>query len=213
MKKQTLGTLALACATMMGPLVIGAQTNNTNPSQDTAGTHSQGGSTPGSTEAGSMSGMQGMSATATQDKQFVQEASLSDYTEITFSQLALQQSQDPQVKAYAQKMITDHQKLETEMKPGADKLGVTPATSLDSDHQQKYDALKQLSGAAFDKQYMTDMSVDHHKSLDAFKSEESSTQDKQLKPVVKKGEKVVAQHTQMADKMVTKMGGSSASGM
>ncbi len=153
------------------------------------------------------------SSTADQDKQFVTQASLSDYTEMTFSQLALQKSSNPQVKAYAQKMITDHQKLEASMKPAADKLGVTPATALDSDHQQMYDQMSKLSGADFDKQYMTAMDQDHHKSLDSFKSEESSTQDPQLKPVVKKGEKVVAQHTVMADKMQAKMGAGTPSGI
>lgn len=153
------------------------------------------------------------SPTADQDKQFLMQASLGDYTEMTFSQLALQKSSDPHVKAYAQKMIHDHQKLEADMKPFADKLGVSPATALDSDHQQKYDALNQMTGAAFDKQYMTDMDVDHHKTLDAFKSEESSTQDAQLKPVVMKGEKVVAQHTDMADKLQSRLGGAQASGV
>ncbi|HLI77482.1 MAG TPA: DUF4142 domain-containing protein, partial [Acidobacteriaceae bacterium] len=150
------------------------------------------------------------SPTADQDKQFVMQASLGDYTEITFSQLALQKSTNPKVKAYAQKMITDHNQLETEMKPVADKLGVTPATALDSQHQQLYDQLNGLSGADFDKQYISDMDTDHHKTLDAFKAEEASTQDKQLKPIVKKGEKVVAMHTTMADKLTTSMGGTAA---
>ena len=70
-----------------------------------------------------------------------------------------------------------------------------------------------MSGADFDKQYMTDMSADHHKALDLFKQEESSTQNAAMKPVVAKGEKVVAQHTMMADKMATKLGGTAASGM
>lgn len=152
------------------------------------------------------------SASADQDKQFITQASLSDYTEITFSQLALKNAENPKVKAYAQKMITDHQKLEADMKPFADKLGVTPATALDAEHQQMYDQMTKLSGAEFDKQYMTAMDTDHHKALDAFKAEETSTQDAQLKPVVKKGEKVVAQHTAMADKMQAKMG-AAASGM
>ena len=147
-----------------------------------------------------------------QDKQFLMTASQGDYTEITFSQLALQKSTNPQVKAYAQKMITDHQTLEQEMKPFADQMGVTPVTTLDSMHQQLYDQLNGLSGADFDKQYMSNMDTDHHKTLDAFKTEESTTTDTKLKPTVKKGEKVVAQHTEMADKMVKKMGGT-ASGM
>ena len=152
------------------------------------------------------------SPTMDQDKQFVTMASLGDYTEITFSQLALQKSTNAKVKEYAQQMITDHNQLEANMKPVADKLGVTPATALDSDHQQKYDQMGQLSGADFDKQYIAAMDTDHHKTLDAFKSEEASTQDKQLKPIVKKGEKVVAQHAAMADKMQKSMGGM-ASGM
>ena len=154
-----------------------------------------------------------MSPTMDQDKTFVQTAALSDYTEITFSQLATQKATNPKVKAYAQKMITDHQTLEAKMKPEADKLGVTPPTALDSDHQQKYDALNGMSGADFDKTYMQAMDTDHHKALDAFKQEASTTQDAQLKPIVKQGEKVVAQHTTMADKMVTSMGGTPASGM
>ncbi len=151
-------------------------------------------------------------AQSDQDKQFLMTASQSDYTEMTFSKLALQKSNNPQVKQYAQKMIDDHTKLEAEMKPFADKMSVTPVTTLDADHQQKYDQLSSMSGTDFDKGYMSAMDTDHHKSLDSFKSELSSTQDPQFKRVVAKGEKVVAQHTVMADKMSTKMGGT-ASGM
>ncbi len=154
-----------------------------------------------------------MSPTMDQDKTFVQTAAQSDFTEITFSKLATQKATNPKVKAYAQKMITDHDTLEAKMKPKADALGVTPPTALDSDHQQKYDALNGMSGSDFDKTYMMDMDADHHKALDAFKTEESTTQDAQLKPIVKQGEKVVAQHTTMADKMVTAMGGTPVSGM
>ena len=189
MKKHTMFTMALGCAALVGPTLTGAQTG----------------------AAGATGSMAGMNMGSDQDKQFLMQASLSDYTEITFSQLALQKSTNPQVKAYAQKMITDHQTLEAKMKPFADQMGVTPATALDAQHQQLYDQMNQLSGADLDKQYMSAMSADHHKSLDSFKTEETSTQDKQLKPTVKQGEKVVAQHTEMADKMVKKMGGASAS--
>ncbi len=189
MKMQMMYTLALGCVTMTGPALLSAQTMSCTPGH-----------------------MGTMAMGSDADKQFVMTASLSDYTEITFSQLALQKSTNPKVKAYAQKMITDHQKLEAEMKPVADKMGVAPATALDSDHQAKYDAMGQLSGADLDKQYMTAMSTDHHKSLDAFKAEASTTKDMQLKPIVLKGEKVVAQHTAMADKMQAKMG-SPVSGM
>lgn len=145
-----------------------------------------------------------------QDKQFLMTASQGDLTEITLSKLALTKSSNSQVKAYAQRMIADHTKLESAMKPFADQMSVPPATALNPEHQQLLDQLQPLSGADFDKQYMSDMDTSHHATLDAFKSELSTTQDAQLKPTVMKGEKVVAKHTEMADKLSQKLGGSSA---
>jgi putative membrane protein len=150
-------------------------------------------------------------SSADTDKQFLTTASQSDYTEIKFSQLAAEKATNPRVKAYANKMITDHNKLEAEMKPYADKWGVTPVMTLDADHQAKYDALSSMSGMDFVKTYMTDMDADHHKALSAFKSEETATTDQDFKKTVAKGEKVVAQHTMMADKAVTMMGGTPGS--
>ena len=141
-----------------------------------------------------------------QDKQFLMTASQGDYTEITFSKLALQKSNNPQVKSYAQQMITDHNKLEDSMKPFANEMGVQPVMTLDPMHQQKYDQLSSLSGPDFDKQYMSDMDTDHHSTLDAFRAELSSTTYAQMKPTVKRGEKVVAEHTQMADKLSGQLG-------
>lgn len=145
-----------------------------------------------------------------QDKQFIATASQSDLTEITLSKLALTKGSNPQIKAYAQKMIKDHTKLEAEMKPFADQMGVPPATALNGEHQQLLDQLQGLSGAGFDKQYAADMDTSHHAALDVFKTELSTTQDAQLKPTVAKGEKVVAEHTMMADKLNKKLGGTSS---
>jgi putative membrane protein len=141
------------------------------------------------------------------EKQFIIQASQSDFTEIKFSQLASEKATNPQVKAFAAKMITDHQKLESDMKPFADKNGVTPAMELDLEHQQKYDALSKLSGAGFDTSYMSAMSADHHLALDLFKAEAASpSADAGFVATVKKGEKVVEMHTKMADLAVKKMG-------
>ncbi len=145
-----------------------------------------------------------------QDKQFIMTASQSDLTEITLSKLALSKTMNSKVKAYAEKMIRDHTKLEADMKPYADKMGVPPATALNDEHQQLLTQLQGLSGADFDKQYMSDMDTSHHATLDAFKSELSTTTDAQLKPTVRKGERVVAQHTELADKLSKQLGGTTA---
>lgn len=189
----TLRGMVLGCAVLLSSAAVTAQTSD----MSAAGASSQ--------ANGASAQSAGMAPSGDMDKDFLMKASQSDFTEMKFSQLALQKATHPRVKAYAQKMIDDHTKLEAEMKPFADKMGVTPVTELDSEHQAKYDALNQMTGMDFDKTYMTGMAQDHHVALDLFKAEEKSASDPSMKSVVAKGEKAVAMHTKMADMAVEKM--------
>lgn len=132
------------------------------------------------------------------DKQFLAKASQSDVNEIKLSQLAEQKASNPAVKAFAKKMVSEHEKLSASMKPFASSWGVTPPTDLDDDHKQEYSKLSGLSGADFDKEYMEQMVSDHTKALDAFTSEAKDTKDAKFKAAVLKGKTVVAAHKNMA---------------
>jgi len=140
-----------------------------------------------------------------QDKAFLTKASQSDFDEIKLSQLAAGKTNDPAVKSFANKMITDHTALEQQMKPFADQWGLTPASHLDAEHQDLYEKLNGLSGEAFDKEYMGAMDKDHHKALGEFQAE-SETAQGSFKQAVSQGEKVIAQHTKMADELAGKLG-------
>jgi putative membrane protein len=109
------------------------------------------------------------------------------------------------VKAFAQKMVVDHNHLEASMKPYATAWSLTPPTGPDADHQALYDKLNGLSGADFDKAYMTPMSEDHHKALDAFTQQADASTDAKFKASVIKGKAVVAAHTSMADGLNAKL--------
>ena len=50
------------------------------------------------------------------------------------------------------------------------------------------------------------MDRDHHEDLKDFQDEVNSTQVAQIKTTVSAGEKVIAEHTQMADTLAKKMG-------
>lgn len=139
------------------------------------------------------------------DKQFLTVASQGDFNEIRLSQLAQTKSSNPQVKAFANKMIADHNKLETQLVEFARKWDVAPANEMDAEHQGIYDHLNGLSGPDFDKAYLTAMAADHHKALDAFTAEAQSAQDSHFRSTVSKGRKVVAAHTTMADDLLHKM--------
>ena len=140
------------------------------------------------------------------DKTFVMMADEGNSAEISASQIALKKSKNPDVKAYATQMISDHQKLRSDMAPYAQKLGVMTPQPLNATHKAEDQRLSQLSGKKFDAEYLKAMSEDHNKTLGMFRNEEATTADPSLKSAVMQGDPVVAQHLQMANDMASKMG-------
>jgi predicted outer membrane protein len=93
---------------------------------------------------------------------FIEKAALANMAEIQLGQLAETRAQSPEVKAFAQMMVTDHTKALDELKQAAGTATIPSA--LDKKHQKLHDKLSKLSGAEFDKKYMEAM-VDGHKDV------------------------------------------------
>jgi putative membrane protein len=137
-------------------------------------------------------------AASDDDKKFLAIAAQSDQNEIALSQLAEQKATNPAVKAFAEKMVTEHTKMSESMKPFADSWGLTPPSGPDGDHQKELDKLNGLSGGEFDKEYISQMVSDHSKALRAFTTEAKDTKDVKFRAAVIKGKTVVAAHKNMA---------------
>ena len=147
-----------------------------------------------------------MRAQSHSDKEFLKTAAQGDIVEVELAKLALKKSSDPQIQAFAKRMIHDHETLERDMKPFLVQAGIQPPASLNTEHQHLYNKLNGLSGEEFNKAYVADMDKDHHQDLADFQKEIASTQDAQLKATVEQGEKVIAEHVQMIDGIDRKMG-------
>jgi putative membrane protein len=132
------------------------------------------------------------------DKKFLATAAQSDQNEIALSKLAEEKSTNSDVKAFAQKMITEHTKMTASMKPFAESWGLTPPSGPDADSQKELDKLNGLSGNDFDKEYMSQMVSDHSKALSAFTTEAKDTKDMKFRAVVLQGKTHVAAHKNMA---------------
>ncbi len=144
--------------------------------------------------------------TKSADKSFIKDSMEGSLAEVNFAKLALQKSQDKNVREFATKMIHDHEMLIAEMKPLAKEMGVrVPSGAPISDHA-KYMELKMKSGTDFDRAYVEAMVKDHHDDLQTFLNEEGKTSNPQLKAAVEKGESVIREHTEMIDK-IAHMGG------
>jgi putative membrane protein len=135
------------------------------------------------------------------DRVFVKEAMEGGLAEVQLGQLTLQKSNNDQVKQFAQHMIDDHTKLNEEMKPVAQQLGVAIPAQVSKKDSKIIAKLQALSGPAYDQAYIKDMVKDHKGDLSEFQAEASSGQDQLVKDAAAQGSKVIAQHLQMAQQL------------
>ena len=148
-----------------------------------------------------MNGMQGPNQPSPMDRMFVSKAMQGSIAEVQLAQLTLQKSSNDQVKQFAQRMIDDHTKLNEQMKPVAQQLGVTPPDQVSKNDRKTMAKLQALSGSAYDQAYIKDMVKDHKQDLSQFQMEASSGQDQTAKDAANQGSKVIAQHLQMAQQL------------
>ena len=135
------------------------------------------------------------------EQQFVLKAAKSDETEITLSKLALQKSNDPQIKQFVQMMVTDHTKSTTLLKPIAARHDVALPENPGPANDARYKALEGKSGKAFDKAYMQAMVMDHQNTLQAFQSASGKVQNPKLKEFIATVEPIVKHHLDMAKQL------------
>jgi putative membrane protein len=136
----------------------------------------------------------GMNAGPAVDKMFLKKALEGSMAEVQMGQLALQKSNDDQVKQFAQRMVDDHGKMVEQMKPAAEQMGVKVPDGPSKGQMKDMDKMKALSGDAFDQAYIKDMVKDHKKDDSDFKQEAQSTQNPQLKQMVTQSSQIIESH-------------------
>jgi putative membrane protein len=139
------------------------------------------------------------------DKTFVMKAAQSGMTEVQLGQLAADKGNSPDVKAFGFQMVTDHGKANDELKTIATSKGITVSDKLDSKHQAKVDKMTKLSGASFDKAYVTAMVAGHKEADTLFTKEASSGEDADIKAFAAKADETVKMHLKMIEDIQTKL--------
>ncbi len=122
--------------------------------------------------------------------------------EVAAGKMALDKSSNADVKSFAQMMIDDHSKGLDETKKVAAAKNITLPSEPDAEHKKMAADLQKLSGAAFDKQYVSKAGVaDHTKVHAALKKDIASAKDADIKALASKLEPTVAHHEEMAKKL------------
>lgn len=187
--KKTYLAIALATATLFAcnsgtSSNTADSTSSTEMTADSSNLNSDPNSTASST--GADTGSTAMSSANTtplndMDKQFAMDASKGGNTEVAASQAAQSMAQNQRVKDYAMMMINDHTKANQELSSLVSPKGVTLSDSTDPKKKDALQSLQKMTGANFDKQYMTMMVKDHQETVKKFQMASEKCADGDLK--------------------------------
>jgi putative membrane protein len=113
---------------------------------------------------------------------FVRMATASDSFEIQSSQLALQRSSDPRVRAFAQHMVNDHSMTSAALSQSAPMqvAFTSPFGLLDPKHAAMLSQLAALSGPSFDRLYAQMQLAGHREAVALFSSYGATGDDARL---------------------------------
>lgn len=108
------------------------------------------------------------------NQEFVTKASSSNSFEVMSGGLATQKGMNPLVTAFGAHMVADHTTASQELATLSQKKGWTISPNLLKPHQDNYNMLTPLTGAAFDKKFAELMVLSHEEAVSLFRSASAS---------------------------------------
>ena len=182
----------------------------------------------------------GKAGTLNSDEKFIQEACKGGHIEVQMGKLGVQKAQNPQVKQFAQKLVDDHSKANTELKQLASSKGITLPEPSDritgiadeadstrvrekesadrdggkdhADFKREWQKLESASGTEFDRQFMSMTVKCHEKSVKEFEKVSQGTGDAEVKAYAAKTLPTLQEHLRTAQSLQSQVGGAGAPG-
>jgi len=137
------------------------------------------------------------------DAQVLAIASALNRGEILEAQAVIGRGESPEVKAFAQRMIDDHTRLETAMQELASRLGVAPmenaiSQELTQSAQDEAQKLQMQTGKALDQMYITHEMVEHFKAYSLVRSLLIPSARPELRAGLVEARAAIAAHIELA---------------
>lgn len=147
----------------------------------------------------------------TQADAYIAAAGRSDLYEINSSQIALQKSQDPKIRKFADMLIKHHQMTTAATIKAAQKAGLSPPPpALDAGATASIGELQNASASDFDRLYLAQQVPAHQAALDLHQSYASGGDQAPLRVSAKAAVPIVQRHLDAATKL---QGGGSSHAM
>lgn len=132
-------------------------------------------------------------------QEWIEDMAHAHLAEIETGKLALEKSQNAQVRQFAQQMVTDHTTALQELQKLAQSKNLKTPDETDFQHKAIAAALRLLSGETFDRQYVRHVGVnDHRRTLEMVQQVAREARDPDLKAHATKMAPIIQKHLGMA---------------
>lgn len=126
--------------------------------------------------------------------------------EVKSSELAESKSNNDQVKNLAKSIQQDHQNLASELQNICTSKNIQLPESMGPVWKSRYDQLNQLSGTAFDQQYVRDLARSHKMAINLFEAEAQHGTDADLKAFAARTLPHLQEHLRMIEQTEAALG-------
>jgi len=136
-------------------------------------------------------------------QEFADAVAQSDGYELAAAQTALAQSHNPQVRAFAEQMISDHENMARALGDAAKAAGLKPPQShVGGDQARFLSSLQSLRGDDFDREYARQQMLAHTGALTVVRSYAEKGSEPNLRRMAAGAAPVVEHHLQVARQML-----------
>jgi putative membrane protein len=119
------------------------------------------------------------------DQQFVDIATAGELAEIDLSRLAAKKGHHHLVRLFGEHMAAEHTQSKNRLLAVAHQVNITTSAANDSQEQAVRDQLASLSGANFDRQYISGQIKGHQDMVKLFETEAQAGESEQLRAFAK----------------------------
>jgi putative membrane protein len=147
-----------------------------------------------------------------QDQTFLRKAHQSNLAEIQAGRLAQQKAASASVRDMGARLVRDHTRLDSRLRPVADQLGVNLPDRPNAMQRQVAAQLSAKSGAAFDRAWVAAMIVGHRQALADGQAELRSGSSDRVRSLARSAAPVIQGHLTMLQQIAGEVPGGVAAG-
>jgi putative membrane protein len=124
---------------------------------------------------------------------------------IQLARIALDKAKNKDVRQFAQRMLTDHSRLQDQWTALAARNGLPSRLGMGPKHREKVEQLEKVSEKNFDKAYMILM-IQQHQQVSYWQNEGRNSKSAQVRRLVNDGLPTEEQHLAQAKKIAREVG-------